>query len=195
MIKIDHTEVHGFKPAMRGMRNPMKSWDKSSPEKDRELLTRLILSGPEHRKILRMIVVWADITLPRYVWSEFDTYKIGVTASSESTMHKLLARDLSLDDFLLVEESDRPVLLEQIEHLNRIIHLAKEEPDQRKKEEYRRRIKALLPESFLQKRTVCTNYEALRNIYHQRKNHRLPEWHEVCAWIETLPESWMITTI
>lgn len=193
MIRIENVEVHGFAPALRAMRNPMKSWQRSSPEKDRELLSGLIQKGPEHRKVLRMIVVWADITLPRFLWSEFDTYKVGVTASSESTMHKILARELTRDDFHIVDPFDSWELEKRIKYINTLIFEARQSDDQEEKEALRRRIKALLPESFLQKRTVCLNYETLRSIYSQRRDHRLPEWREVCAWIETLPESWMIT--
>ena len=195
-IKIENVEVAGLSTAIRGMRNPMDSWDKTDSgqgsnwyvigDADMELCKKLIKAGPEHRKFLRQIYVGFDITLPRYVWSEFDTYQ-WVVKNSCSTMHKLFKKDcpITLEQFMY-NYNDIDILMTTLERLNRLSTEYFIAPTQVQKDSILRRAKAILPEGFLQKRTVSTNYEQLRNIYHQRKNHRLPCWHKICGEIENL---------
>lgn len=198
-MKIKTLEVSGFSSAIKGMRNPMNSWylsdSKSSSEgfilgeKDKELAQRLIKAGGEHRKFLRQIQVWADVDMPRYWWSEFDTYHFN-TKNSCSTMHKLLQKEelITKSQFIYCEE-DEDIVDIVISRLNQI---REEWLFVKTKEEKNRclvRAKRLLMEGFLQLRTINTNYEELRNIYNQRKHHRLKEeWQEVfCKWVESLP--------
>lgn len=209
-IFVDHVEVAGIETAIRGMRNPLDSWDKSDSfwigsngdiytafdeevegnfvigEDDKALAQKLIAAGSEHCKFLRQIYVGFDIVLPRYIWSEFDTYHYN-TKNSCSTMHKLFRKDrlISLSQFVY-HEDDEEVILDIIYQLNtlRALYFNSATKD---KNEILRRAKQILPEGFLQRRTVSTNYAELRNIYHQRKNHRLPEWQVVCRFIESLP--------
>lgn len=200
-IKVEEVEVAGFKTAIRGMRNPMNSWHLADSitysdgsfflgENDRSLAKRLIKAGSEHCKFLRQIYVGFDITLPRYVWSEFDTYGFS-PKNSCSTMHKLLNKKdgVSLDQFVY-DEADLPKMLDSIAELN-ILRDRYISPDinGKEKNEILRRAKQRLPEGFLQKRTVATNYAVLRNIYHQRcfHKHRLPEWEIFGKFIESLP--------
>lgn len=198
-IKVENVEVAGLETAIRGMRNPMNSWDKSDSfhcrlgftigNNDMDLAKRLINAGTEHRKFLRQIYVGFDLTLPRYLWSEFDTY--GWTSKNScSTMHKLFQKDklITKEQFLYsdIEIGILDVLIDELNIL-RACYFKVEDMD--KKNEILRIAKSLLPEGFLQKRTVATNYEVLRNMYHQRKNHRLPEWQVICMFIETLPYS------
>lgn len=192
-IKIENVEVAGLSTAIRGMRNPMDSWHLSDSEgnkigpADMKLCRTLIKAGPEHRKFLRQIYVAFDITLPRYVWSEFDTYQWTVKNSC-STMHKLFKKDkqVTLED-VIYNDKEVDVLVPTITRINTLstgyFHTASQEY----KNDLLRRAKALLPEGFLQKRTVSTNYEQLRNIYNQRKHHRLPCWHKICEEIKKLP--------
>lgn len=191
MIEITNIEVHGFDAAYRGMRNSWKSHDRSSPEADKHLAAQLILAGPEHRKFLRFITIWFDIRAPFYFLKQFDTYKLGVTQNSESTMHTLMRDGVSLEDFTYEDSAVRPMLEELIRWLN--IQRYRKVLTDEDKEQMERNVIQMLPSNFMQKRTVCMNYETLRNIYHQRKDHKLTEWHEFCDMIETLPESWMIT--
>lgn len=201
-IKCELLEVAGLETAIHGMRNPMNSWDKSDStvgfdeydwewhfilgDEDKKLAQKLIKAGPEHRKFLRQIYVSFDVTLPRYVWSEFDTYQF-VTKNSCSTMHKLLQKDtaIALEDFVY-DEIEEPLMEAIVQRLNifRRLYFNDATPD---KNEILRRAKQILPEGYLQKRTVATNYEQICNIYYQRKNHRLPEWRVVCGFIENLP--------
>ncbi len=218
-MKIETIEVSGFRPALHAMRNPMDSWDKSDTtwhttadmypdepfsttidfligEKDKELSIRLQNAGPEHCKHLRMIMVYADITAPRYWWTEFDTYRNGVEKVSCSTMHKLTSRPLTMDDF------EHDCLWDQhleqvIELANNSINMAKNVHDlnmteEDKKHHWRGLIQGL-PQSYLQKRTVMMSYAALRNIYRQREGHKLKEWEMFREWVRNLPCSWMIT--
>ena len=191
-IKIENVEVAGLSTAIRGMRNPMDSWHLSDSEgnkigpTDMKLCRTLIKAGPEHRKFLRQIYVAFDITLPRFIWSEFDTYQ-WVVKNSCSTMHKLFKKDqpITLEQFIY-NYKDADILMDTLTRLNRLSTEYFTASTQNKKDELLRRAKAMLPEGFLQKRTVTTNYEQLRNIYHQRKNHRLPCWHKICGEIENL---------
>ena len=219
-MKITTIEVAGLMPAIRAMRNPYDSWGKSDSSwvlkgtnvpheashlvfdykigsADRELSTKLAKAGPEHCKHLRMIMVWADITAPRYWWTEADTYRAGVEKVSCSTMHRLTARDLTADDF---EEDPDAVgngwMSKVIDALNGYLknyRLCREKGDTDEAKRWWRALVRQLPQSYLQKRTVMFSYAALRNIYRQRRGHRLAEWKVFLDWVESLPESWMIT--
>ena len=210
-MEINNTEVFGFEGAIRGMRNPMNSWKKSdsnilknmycSPvfvigQSDMKLCQSLIKAGPEHSKFMRMIHVQADLNLPRYLWSEFDTYKF-IEKNSCSTMHKLLntdepitveafEHDYSWNEYELMKD-----IADKLEYLRNLYNETKTLKDitdkQGKLDAILLRAKRILPESFLQMRTIDTNYAELRNLYFQRRNHRLPEWHKICDWIKILP--------
>ena len=198
-MKIKTLEVGGIHSALIAMRNPMDSWDRSDSvtgrvgEKDKQLSMKLAKAGTEHSKHLRMIVVWANITAPRYWWQEMDTYRAGVEKLSCSTMHKLMARPLEVEDF--ENDSVSPIALEQtIQYINGDMELYKQnENDEEVKKTLWRGIIQLLPQSYRQKRTVMMSYAALRNIYRQREGHKLKEWQQFREWVEGLPESWMIT--
>lgn len=195
-MKITTLEVAGISPAIKGMRLPMMSRAKSDTyesiasqpkigEADMGLCKRLIKGGNEHAKYLRMIQVWADVDMPRYFWSEMDTYKFG-TKNSESTMHRLLNNQnpITLDLFIYSEE-DTDIMQQIVNRLEKL----RIEYLKTKDFSLVVRAKRILPEGFLQLRTWNTNYAELRNIYHQRKHHRLKEeWQEVfVGWIKTLP--------
>lgn len=202
MIKITKIKLAGFEPAIRGMRNSWNSWDKSDSligqceiygekwyeyesgigSNDIALMKKLINAGGEHRKFMRMIVVWADIDAPLYWWKQFDTYKIGVTVNSCSTMHTIHDKPFEVDDFSF--ENVNPVDANDIVvTLNKIRRTFIETKDKK----HWNAIIQMLPESYNQKRTVCLNYEVLYNIYNQRRGHKLEEWHAFCQFIETLP--------
>ena len=219
MIKLENTEVVGWEHAIRGMRNPMNSWEKSDSQtcvncngclpgqecerykngtfigtKDLDLMTRLRNAGTDHRKFMRMITVYFDITAPLYFWKEFDTYKVGTVANSCSTMHKIAAKEFTLEDF-----SCEHLQNSWLAHLKETIRLLNEARDaynwcntDAKKEWWWQMIQ-LLPSSYNQKRTVMLNYEVLANMYKSRRNHKLDEWHTFCDWIESLPYSELIT--
>ena len=200
-IKIENVEVAGLSTAIRGMRNPMDSWHLSDTEgsnigpADMKLCRTLIKAGPEHRKFLRQIYVAFDITLPRYVWSEFDTYS-NVTKNSCSTMHKLFKKNYSITlEQFMYNYNDSDILIPTLARLNRLSTDYFKAPTQVQKDSILRRAKAILPEGFLQKRTVSTNYEQLRNIYRQRINHRLPCWRKICEEFKKLPygEEFIVT--
>lgn len=197
-VRVSCVEVAGFATAIRGMRNPMDSWDKSDSrlsefgtfiigDNDMYLARKLIKAGGEHRKFLRQIYVGFDVVLPRYLWSEFDTYGF-CPKNSCSTMHKLFRKERCIrEDQFVYHPYDEEALQDTIRQLN-VLRALYFNPATEDKNEILRRAKALLPEGFLQRRTVATNYEQLRNIYHQRKNHRLPCWTQViCPFIESLP--------
>ena len=209
-IIIENVEVAGFMSAMRGMRNPMNSWhlndsvtfyDKDLEREifvlgnnDKKLATNLIKAGSEHSKFMRQIYIAFDITLPRYVWSEFDTYGFA-PKNSCSTMHKLYnKKECITKDQFVYDDEDEQILELVLLRLNtlRDEYLA-DDTTATRKNEIIRRAKQILPEGFLQKRTVATNYAVLRNIYKQRRQHRLKTWHIICDWIETLPCSELIT--
>lgn len=197
-MKIKTLEVGGFHSAIHAMRNPFDSWKKSDSktghigQNDRELSYKLAKAGTEHAKHLRMVVVWADITAPRYWWTEFDTYRVGVEKVSCSTMHTLMKRDLTLSDFE-TDSVDLTNFEDRIEYINNEMFLYKNTGSEANKKRIWRGIVQLLPQSFLQKRTVMMSYAALRNIYRQREGHKLIEWQMFREWVKTLPESWMIT--
>lgn len=163
-------------------------------EKDFDLMTRLRNSGTDHRKFMRMITVYLDITAPLYWWKEFDTYKVGTVANSCSTMHKIHEKEFTLEDF-----SCEHLENSWLAHLKETIRLLNEARDayhwcntDAKKEWWWQMIQ-LLPSSYNQKRTVMLNYEVLANIYKSRKGHRLDEWKTMLDWIEELPYSELIT--
>lgn len=205
-IKFETVEIAGFKTAIRGMRNPLDSWHKADSdieyshsykygfkfiigENDMNLAQRLLKGGDEHAKFIRQIYVGVDITLPRYVWSEFDTYHFNVKNSC-STMHTLLSSKKPLTlDMIVYDDFFTDKILEAVTSINRLARCYRGElTTKRSKPEIKRMAKQLLPEGFLQMRTVSTNYGELRNMYFQRKNHQLPEWSKYFVdWIDTLP--------
>lgn len=207
-MKIITKQISGWEPAIYGMRNPLKSYDKYDSRNDGEnfiigpndykLAKNLWQGGTEHRKWMRMIQVWADIWAPRYWWSEYDTYRIGTSANSESTMHKILEEDFNEEDFEWpnFEGADWDVEAAFRDYLDllKTIRARYEVGTDSDKNYYLILLKTMLPESFVQKRTVNLNYETLATMYRQRKNHRLPQWREIfCEWVKTLPYSKFIT--
>lgn len=246
MLKIENTEVMGWEAAIRGMRNPMNSWDKSDSRfslledcgdcthcnlrfdecneqqigpNDLDLMTRLRNAGTDHRKFMRMITVYLDITAPLYWWKEFDTYKVGTVANSCSTMHKIHEKEFTLEDF-----SCEHLIGSPIPNFNKHVHVTEKAEDgnkcysfgigttpacfmewiigvlntyrelylKTKDKKYWWQMIQLLPSSYNQRRTVMLNYEVLANIYKSRRNHKLDEWHTFCDWIESLPYSELI---
>lgn len=208
-MKFGKLEVSGWEAAIRGMRNPLNSHDRSDTawqtnsglpiigENDLALMKKLCKAGSEHRKFMRYIIVTFDLTAPMYVWSQVDTYKIGTVRNSTSKMHKLLAKEFSLDDFEtegLTDEA-KGALFAVIDTLNtwRKRYLELPEDAKAEKRQLWDAILKLLPESYCQTSTLLMNYEVLRNIYRQRKTHKLREWRAFCAWISDLPYSKLIT--
>ena len=199
MIKIENIDVYGFEAAIRGARNPMNSWHLMDScynngefeigENDYKLLKNLTIAGPEHRKWNRMVTVTMDITAPLYWWKEFDTYKVGTVANSCSTMHKIQAKKFEMRDFSIEHLSSSSLMNMIIFDLN----FYRDNFNKTKDKEYWWQMIQLLPTSYNQKRTVHLNYEVLVTIYHQRKHHKLDEWHVFCDTIKTLPYSEFIT--
>lgn len=200
MIKFEKRDLYGFETAIRGMRNPKNSWDKSDSAFDYDdymdlgpndlgLAKKLANAGTDHGKFLRFIIVSADITAPLYWWKEFDTYRMGVEKNSCSTMHKLMDKKFELDDFShdRLYPVNRVCLMEQIAVLNRIREQYLNCTDTDEKHDIWDQAIQLLPSSYNQKRTCLMSYAALRNMYHARKNHPLLEWREFCRWVEYLP--------
>lgn len=232
MLKIENTEVVGWEAVIRGMRNPLNSWQMSDSifvedgeyhdicgnsgpyngtvsdtetffeigPKDYDLMTSLCNAGTDHRKFMRMITVYLDITAPLYWWKEFDTYKVGTVANSCSTMHKIADKEFTLENFSCehLSEPAISILKNTVEALNqaRDLYLGyggfKHQWGDWEKKHYWWQMIQLLPSSYNQKRTVMLNYEVLDNMYKSRKNHKLDEWHTFCDWIETLPYSGLI---
>lgn len=213
-MKFERTEVMNFVGALHGMRNPLNSWNKSDStiytsgysselvflgEDDLDLAQRLIKGGSEHHKFLRQIMVCVDITAPLYWWKEFDTYKVGTTANSTSTMHKLASTPITIDCFEMDDYDGDGELYPQehskldytIEDLWRDtinnLEIIRQKYNEQNNEKFWKELIRILPESWLQTRTVTLNYENLRSMYSQRKNHRLTEWHSFCNWILSLP--------
>ncbi|MCM1059816.1 MAG: hypothetical protein NC452_05940 [Eubacterium sp.] len=220
-MKFEHTEVWGFEHALRGMRNPMNSWDKSDSkyheltdeyivgENDMKLAQSLIQGGSEHRKFLRQIFVSVDITAPIYFWKEFDTYKVGTTAKSTSTMHKLATTPITLecfelDDCNVLDEFSiqTPCQTQQGEDFAysvspfiTFLEALRKKYLETKDKRYWKELIRWLPESWLQTRTITMNYENILNMYHQRKSHKLNEWSGIddptkpnfISWVKTLP--------
>ena len=249
MIKIENYEVVGWEHAIRGMRNPKNSWERSDtiyiPDmprldyhgnvvdivpahyqdvyklveqsdsvsvsigpNDHTLMMNLAKGGSVHAKYRRMIAVYVDITAPLYWWKEFDTYKVGTVANSCSTMHKIQAKEFTLDDFscehlfmdsnnIGVSDEEGCSILSPKYVLDRyiitLLNDAREKFIKTNDKKYWWQMIQLLPSSYNQKRTVMLNYEVLSNIYIWRKNHKLDEWVEFCKWIESLPYSEIIT--
>ena len=241
MIKIENSEVLGWEHAIRGMRNPMNSWEKSDSgycgrdllrdcrtcvhrntsypacysgfdlgPNDYDLMMRLRNAGTDHRKYMRMIAVYVDITAPLYWWKEFDTYKVGTVANSCSTMHKIAAKEFTLEDFSCEhlgvtvpaelndgEEVFQNLWIESLKRTIKDLNIARDfyirEQNADLKKKYWLQMIQLLPSSYNQRRTVMLNYEVLAYIYKSRKNHKLDEWREFCTWIESLPYSEIIT--
>lgn len=219
MIKIEKTEVFGWEAAIRGMRNPMNSWEKSDsgyvcgdkkcsaiPEcnincdiphymigpNDLKLMIKLRNAGTDHRKFMRMITVYLDITAPLYWWKEFDTYKVGTVANSCSTMHKIADKEFDVNDFSHehIEELDGDEYNMSYDWLLRtvdILNYYRTKYIEINDKIYWWQMIQLLPSSYNQRRTVMLNYEVLANIYKSRCNHKLDEWRELCKWVETLP--------
>ena len=233
MLKIENVEVVGWEAAVRGMRNPMNSWEKSDSffcgsseccfgddecdarctgygqgfhigEADLKLMTNLRNAGTDHRKFMRMITVYLDITAPLYWWKEFDTYKVGTVANSCSTMHKIADKEFEFDDFsheklissVCMEIQEQHIRLSPIQTLETTIECLNAYRElylKSKDKKYWWQLIQLLPSSYNQRRTVMLNYEVLANIYRSRRNHKLDEWKEFCAWIERLPYAELIT--
>lgn len=248
MLKLEKTEVVGWEAAIRGMRNPMNSWDQSDshyesealeyhdlsgdPTKvylvdkyvlgsnDWDLIMKLCAAGIDHRKFMRMIEVYVDITAPLYWWKEFDTYKVGTVANSCSTMHKITAKEFEPSDFSYEhlddiwgyepEVRDMAPAVEFETHTDKITNYVLGPDDilnltikmlnrcrdlylKTKNKSYWWQMIQLLPSSYNQKRTIMMSYEVLANIYKSRRHHKLDEWHTLCDWIEGLPYSEMIT--
>lgn len=253
MLKIEKTEVMGWEASIRGMRNPMNSWDKSDSgwssdwpytidpsargyifvdsdaennfelaigPNDQDLMMSLRGAGIDHRKFMRMIVVYVDITAPLYWWKEFDTYKVGTVANSCSTMHKIADKKFTLEDFShehltkfvpgqkvngwTLEENDLIALPNDPDYgyssigilrdiIIKALNFNREKYLKTKDKKYWWQMIQLLPSSYNQRRTVMLNYEVLANIYKSRRNHKLDEWHTFCDWIESLPYSELIT--
>lgn len=238
MIEFEHTEVVGWEAAIRGMRNPMNSWERSDSQlcksvdgfedcrvgvhgscprggegyfkenifcvgkNDFELMQRLARAGTDHRKFMRMIVVYVDVTAPLYWYKELETYKVGTVSNSCSTMHSIHkkpfnAYDFSCEDLLTSNKlpdvfrakSPVQVLFDTIDTLNACRKMYLETGDKT----WWRQMIQLLPDSYNQRRTLMLNYEVLANIYRARRNHKLTEWGEFCRWIESLPYSELIT--
>lgn len=244
MIKFENVEIVGWRPAIRGMRNPKNSWDKSDSgvctthgpahcadcvysdchhddvdigtnyilgPNDHDLTTRLSDAGTDHRKFMRMVAIYVDITAPLYWWKEFDTYKVGTVSNSCSTMHKIADKEFILDDFshehllnmynnahgdalflngapnIRVDGNDLLCLTINVLNYYRKRYI------ETKNKRYWWQMIQLLPSSYNQKRTIMLNYEVLANIYKSRKNHKLDEWREFCAWIKSLPYSELVT--
>ena len=189
MLTIENVEIFGYKAAIRGMRNPMNSWSKSDSNADLigqndEQLLLALAKAPEERKYLRMIHVQFDVTAPLYWWKEFDTYKVGTVANSCSTMHKIAAKEFTLDDFSH-EHLDRfstEVLGWTIKALNG----SREDYMKSKSKDDWWQMIQLLPSSYNQRRTIDLNFEVLLKQYRERKNHKLDEWHIYCDWIKEI---------
>ena len=190
MLKTEHEEVFNWAGAVRGMRNPLESWKNSDSffidrfyclgENDEKLMKKLVVAGSDHRKFLRQIMISVDITAPLYWWKEFDTYKIGTTANSTSTMHFIHKNEITLKAFSFdTEDSFLETLVEELERLRKLFITTKDKT-------YWRKLIQQLPSSFNQKRTVTLNYEVAYNIYFSRKKHKLTEWHTLCNWIRSL---------
>ena len=205
MIKLENTVLASPEQMsfiIQGLRNPMNSWDKSDSKyndldeykigaNDLDLMKRLAMAGTDHRKFMRMMPVYVRITAPFYWWKEFDTYKVGTVANSCSTMHKIAAKEFTVDDFStehLISDSNA-MMKTTCDLLNQY----REKYLKTKDKKYFWQMIQLLPSSYNQTRNVMMNYEVLANIYKSRKGHKLDEWLKLCEWIETLPCAWLFT--
>ena len=196
MLKTERVSVMNFENALRGMRNPMNSWDKTDSyyddvgnyvigENDKALASKLCHAGTDHRKFLRQIFVSVDITAPLYWWKEFDTYKVATVANSTSTMHKIHAKPFSRDDFS-TDHMDEETLA-QFDGIVAYLEVLRQKYMENKDKRYWYDMIQFLPSSYDQMRTVTLNYETLTNIYYARRNHKLDEWHVFCDMIRALP--------
>lgn len=216
-MKFEHTQVFNFEGALRGMRNPLESWSKSDSSvqygrpdsewtvqqyqqdgvgfvigpNDMDLAQRLIKGGSEHRKFLRQIFVCVNITAPLYLWKELDTYQTGTTKNSTSTMHKIMSKPITYDMFEMddFEEFERADFEEVLRICNkyRNLYLEYKDNDSGMAKKYWKALIRVLPEGWLQTRTTTMNYENIRTMVHQRKGHKLTEWHQFIDWAHTLP--------
>ena len=238
MLTIENTNVVGFEDAIRGMRNPLNSWEKSDSsfnhedgeyhdicgnigpsledagtiilgQNDKDLMKRLASAGKDHAKYRRMIVVYADLIAPLYWWKEYDTYKVGTVTNSCSTMHKIQAKEFTLDDFSHEHLDDAETCYEEdvgdpslnpcytsldiLKLKIKALNYWRDRYNETKDKHAWYQMIQLLDSSYNQRRTVMLNYEVLSNIYPARRNHKLDCWHTFCDWIEGLPESWIIT--
>jgi hypothetical protein len=239
MLKIENTEVLGWDAAIRGMRNPLNSWEKSDSQfvrdpdygcfgvcpcaelvdcdcchvgpNDLKLMNTLRNAGTDHRKFMRMITVYLDITAPLYWWKEFDTYKVGTVANSCSTMHKIADKEFTLEDFshehllsMANNDAGDALFLNDANNIRvdgddllgliiNVLNYYRGRYIKTKDKRYWWQLIQLLPSSYNQKRTVMLNYEVLANIYKSRRHHKLDEWHTLCDRIESLPYSKLIT--
>ena len=236
MIKLENTEVMGWEAAIRGMRNPLNSWEQSDSlfgknleipysqnnpiilidengvetyigDNDLNLMKRLRNAGTDHRKFMRMIAVYVDITAPLYWWKEFDTYKVGTVANSCSTMHKIADKEFTLEDFshehlidsfsetwdIAAGDECRSTPLDILYTVINALNIYREKYLETRDKSYWWQMIQLLPSSYNQRRTVMLNYEVLANMCKSRKNHKLDEWRDFCLWIRTLPYSQLIT--
>ena len=226
MLKIENVDIVGWETAIRGMRNPMNSWAKSDTfffcpsqgdirkigegpnlelmneiaPNDAGLMMKLRNCGTDHRKFMRMITVYMDITAPLYWWKEYDTYKIGTVANSCSTMHKIADKEFALEDFSHEHLIDTCLLESVINELNiyRDVYNNYDKQTEQYKDEFSKKdiwwqMIQLLPSSYNQRRTVMLNYEVLANMYKSRKNHKLDEWRTFCEYVKTFPYSELIT--
>lgn len=238
MLKTENAEVIGWEHAIRGMRNPKNSWEKSDSNwryvapaqrenhilasysddsefwigpNDADLMNRLRNAGTDHRKFMRMITVYLDITAPLYWWKEFDTYKVGTVVNSCSTMHKIADKEFTLKDFshehllsMANNDAGDALFLNDANNIRvdgddllgliiNVLNYYRGRYIKTKDKRYWWQLIQLLPSSYNQRRTVMLNYEVLANIYKSRRNHKLDEWHTFCDWIESLPYSKLIT--
>ncbi len=212
MIKFNHTEVMNWEGAIRGMRNPLNSWDKSDSyidfdgvsygleyrnaipgplvigENDFALMKKLIRAGSDHRKFMRQILVSVDITAPLYWWKEFDTYKVATVSNSCSTMHKIHAKEFTLEDFSFEHCKNDVIMRSTMDHVIDTLNRAREQYLETKNKAFWWDMIQLLPSSYNQRRTITLNYETLYNIYGSRRNHKLDEWSVgFMDWIKSLP--------
>ena len=230
MLKIENAKIVGWDAAIRGMRNPMNSWEKSDTlffcpsqgdmrkivegsdlellseigPNDYKLMASLRDAGTDHRKFMRMITVYMDITAPLYWWKEYDTYKVGTVANSCSTMHKIASKEFTFDDFsheklitsVCMEIQEQHIRISPMQALGTTIECLNSYRDlylKTKDKKYWWQMIQLLPSSYNQRRTVMLNYEVLANMYKSRKNHKLDEWRTFCEYVKTFPYSELIT--
>ena len=215
MIKIENVEVMGWEAAVRGMRNPLESWDKSDSywgmwedptpinpndeifffveKNDLTLMKKLAAAGSDHRKFMRMITVYCDVTAMQPWWAEFDTYKIATVRNSCSKMHRIHVKPFLLSDFSCEGCIEVPYAYKALVDTINVCERLRNDFNETHDKKYWRALIELLPEGYNMRATVMLNYEVLRNMYHARKNHKLTEWHTFCDWIKTLPYSELIT--
>ena len=230
MLKIEKVDIVGWETAIRGMRNPMNSWKKSDTlffcpsqgdmrkigegpnlelmseigPNDAGLMMKLRNCGTDHRKFMRMITVYMDITAPLYWWKEYDTYKVGTVANSCSTMHKIASKEFTFDDFsheklitsVCMEIQEQHIRISPMQALGTTIECLNSYRDlylKTKDRKYWWQMIQLLPSSYNQRRTVMLNYEVLANMYKSRNNHKLDEWRTFCEYVKTFPYSELIT--